>query len=348
MEGAFEDGTVLWFWYNTYIVVPAAIVVYLTVRTLLGFSWRARGPLGVKALSILGAAIVVLAALDRFTIETLSMDADFFGYSSLVGAGFSTLVGLVAVIKARRGKKDESEETEEAAEEAAAVDGGIPGATQVFTRVRGASAWMVTRSREESGSIIQIEGENVTVGSDEANEIQLSDISVDPNHALIRVNQGRYSLFDMGSTGGTSVNGSPLDGVMLRDGSRISLGDTELFFTQVAGAPPDPGEESVPQTSKGVLLVRSGPTRGQSFQVGDGDLIIGRQPGEGGARIDDPAVSQRHALLRPTLAGSQLFDLGSSNATSVDDVELTGHQLENGDVVRFGGSEFQFVLEEAV
>ena len=88
---------------------------------------------------------------------------------------------------------------------------------------------------KSSGSIIQIEGENVTVGSDEANEIQLSDISVDPNHALIRVNQGRYSLFDMGSTGGTSVNGSPLDGVMLRDGSRISLGDTELFFTQVAG-----------------------------------------------------------------------------------------------------------------
>ena len=93
--------------------------------------------------------------------------------------------------------------------------------------------------------------------------------------------------------------------------------------------------------------MRSGPASGQSFQIENDDLIVGRQPGEGGARLDDTAVSQRHLLLRPSPGACLLFDLGSSNGTAVDGADITGYPLRNGDVVKFGQAEFHFVTEDA-
>jgi pSer/pThr/pTyr-binding forkhead associated (FHA) protein len=86
---------------------------------------------------------------------------------------------------------------------------------------------------------------------------------------------------------------------------------------------------------------------GQSFPVPQGDLVIGRQPEEGGARIDDPFVSRRHALLRQMPREARLYDLRSINGTKIDDKELTGVLLKNGDTLKFGDVEVQFVQEES-
>ena len=251
MSGEFASGTVMWFWYKTFLVVPAAAaVVYLTVRSILWFPWTRRielddgerkrvlhtPALAVKLLSVAGAALVVLAALDRSTVELLSMNANAFGYASLIGAVFAAVFGLFAVIRARmtRGREEEDEDEEQAPEEAP-QDVGIPGATQVFTRVRGAEAWLVTRSGDDSGSIIQMQGDNVSVGSEEGSGIRIGNETVDANHALIKVNQGHYSLFDLGSSNGTWINDNQVIGAVLRDGSRIAMGNSELFFTEVGG-----------------------------------------------------------------------------------------------------------------
>ena len=86
---------------------------------------------------------------------------------------------------------------------------------------------------------------------------------------------------------------------------------------------------------------------GQTFQIERGDLVIGRQPGDRGARLDDSAVNGRHALLRSLPRGCLLFDLGSANGTKVDDVELNGVPLQSGDILKFGDAEVQFVHEES-
>jgi putative nucleotidyltransferase with HDIG domain len=56
--------------------------------------------------------------------------------------------------------------------------------------------------------------------------------------------------------------------------------------------------------------------------------------------LDDTSVSRRHAEVRDTDQGWQLFDLGSTNGTFVNGVRLTsgsGHKLLRGnDVIRFG------------
>ncbi len=119
--------------------------------------------------------------------------------------------------------------------------------------------------------------------------IKLDHPSVDSAHALIRASQGRHTLFDLGSAAGTWVNGDAVSGTFIGDGSSISVGSTELYFTRIGSAAADP--ESKGFGKNGVLMVRSGPSKGSSFPVGDDDVVIGRKSGEGGAQIDDPSFS---------------------------------------------------------
>ena len=75
--------------------------------------------------------------------------------------------------------------------------------------------------------------------------------------------------------------------------------------------------------------------------------MIGSNPGDSGAQIDDPAISQRHALLRCLTKVCRLYDLASTNGTKVNGVELDGVALKSGDILRFGNVEVQFVHEES-
>ena len=121
------------------------------------------------------------------------------------------------------------------------------------------------------------------------------------------------------------------------------VGSSRLLFTRLRSAAIRPGVPGL--GSQGVLLVQSGPSAGRNFSVGDQPLVIGQQPGEGGAQLQDPTVAPRYALLRPTPAGPTLFDLGTVEGTKVDDVDLVGSALANGDVIRLGLAEFEFVSE---
>ena len=174
----------------------------------------------------------------------------------------------------------------------------------------------------------------------------LDDSSVAPDHAVINAHRGKYALSDLGSRTGTWVNGKLEAGAVLKDGSRISIGTSELFYTKV-GAAEGGDADGGGEPGDGVLLVRSGPSMGRSFQVGRGDMLIGSRPGDSGAQIDDPSISQHHALLRRLTKVIRLYDLGSTNGTKVDDVELHGVALQNGDILKFGNVEVQFVHEES-
>ena len=79
--------------------------------------------------------------------------------------------------------------------------------------------------------------------------------------------------------------------------------------------------------------------------MGEQNIVIGRAPGAAGAQISDTAVSQRHALVRSTPHGILIYDLGSANGTTVDDVSLSGTLLNNGDLLKLGDAELQFVQE---
>lgn len=72
--------------------------------------------------------------------------------------------------------------------------------------------------------------ELMTVGRASENLIHLDDSSVSMRHAGLRLVGGKYQLRDLGSTGGTRVNGEPVREVTLEGGERIRFGGVEARY----------------------------------------------------------------------------------------------------------------------
>ena len=197
----------------------------------------------------------------------------------------------------------------------------------------------------ETGTTFELKGDRVTIGRSPDNGIHVDHPSVSSAHAVIRKKDGRYHLFDLGSTNGTWVNDDAVKGTMLGEGSGISVGASSLFFTQIGSGSVQ--RRTMGLGSRGVIMVRSGPSVGRRFPVGEEDMVIGRQPGERGAQIDDPEADPCHALVRPTPEGCLLYDLGSSRGTKLNDVDLMGSLLSNGDMIKLGLAELRFVEDDA-
>ncbi len=211
----------------------------------------------------------------------------------------------------------------------------VPQGTMQLTRVPRSAATLVVKSQWGGGETFELVRDRVTIGREPKSGVVLDHSTVSPFHAIIRVSQGRFVLYDAGSASGTSVNGEAVTGEFLSHGSRILIGTTELLFTKA-----EPGPNS---GTHGDLVI--GPGQGQRFPVGDHDVIIGRQPGGGGLQLDDRTASQRHALVQPTTHGCMLFDLASNNGTFVDGVPLRGRPLYDGDLIKLGDVELQFAQQ---
>lgn len=75
-------------------------------------------------------------------------------------------------------------------------------------------------------------------------------------------------------------------------------------------------------------------------------ILIGRKP-DSDIRIDNLAVSSKHALIVTILDDSFLEDLGSTNGTYVNGKLIKKHALKNGDVIGLGKHELKYINEHA-
>ena len=214
-----------------------------------------------------------------------------------------------------------------------------PGTMQL-TRVPRSAATLVDKSRKGARQTFELARDRITIGGEPRSGVVLEHSSVSPFHAVIRVSQGRFVLYDAGSASGTRVNEEPVTGELLTDGSRILMGVTEILFSKA-----EPGPYS---GTHGSLAVQSGPLQGKVFPIDDHYVVIGRRPGDGGLQLDDGTASQRHALVQPTPHGCMIFDLASNNGTFVDGVPLRGRPLYDGDVIRLGDVELQFAQQSGL
>jgi pSer/pThr/pTyr-binding forkhead associated (FHA) protein len=77
----------------------------------------------------------------------------------------------------------------------------------------------------------------VTLGRGEENKIRLDDLSVSRRHARIAWKQGGYWLSDLGSMGGTWVDGSRLNAPhRIAAGEVIDIGLCRLTVSSAGGA----------------------------------------------------------------------------------------------------------------
>jgi len=73
------------------------------------------------------------------------------------------------------------------------------------------------------------------IGRRSGNHLVLDDPRVSREHAQLRVNKGRFVIFDLESSGGTFVNGTRIEQASLFPGDVISLAGVSLVFGQEAG-----------------------------------------------------------------------------------------------------------------
>lgn len=70
-----------------------------------------------------------------------------------------------------------------------------------------------------------------------------------------------------------------------------------------------------------VHIYPTGPAMGKRSPLGIAPLYLGRGE-DNDIRIQDSSVSRRHAVVQPTAEGYQVADLGSTNGTFINDVQV--------------------------
>jgi pSer/pThr/pTyr-binding forkhead associated (FHA) protein len=108
----------------------------------------------------------------------------------------------------------------------------------------------------------------VLIGRVPGNDLVIADPSVSARHARLRLSGGVWTLADLGSVNGTSVDGTPVVRAQaLAPGSEVVLGETRLVFepsdrwedspgpaptaaTEVASA-----EEAAEETSRAPMII---------------------------------------------------------------------------------------------
>lgn len=105
-------------------------------------------------------------------------------------------------------------------------------ATQPIHQEPPARAWLVVQSGARGGSQYGLRTQSLnTIGRDpKGSDLVIDDETVSREHARVRFEQGRFVIYDLGSTSGTYVNGSSVQRQMLYDDDRISVGNAHLVF----------------------------------------------------------------------------------------------------------------------
>jgi hypothetical protein len=93
-------------------------------------------------------------------------------------------------------------------------------------------ATLVGLSGPFTGQTAQLQASGLVIGRSSGCNLRLVDHAVSRHHARIRYAQGSWYLQDLGSSGGTFVNGARVTATVLNDDDRIRIGSTEFEFHQ--------------------------------------------------------------------------------------------------------------------
>ena len=198
--------------------------------------------------------------------------------------------------------------------------------TRILRDPTGAPVQKVPRARlrvvagPDAGREAELAGAALSVGTDPANDLVLTDPSVSARHFVLSPTEHGLALRDLGSTNGTLVDGYRAGQIYLHETTVIVAGETKLEL-----APLD-GELSIPlsrATNFGGLLGHSAGMRAAFAMMeaaaktdatvlvlgesGTGKELAARAIHERSPRRDGPYVVFDASASTPTLIESQLF-----------------------------------------
>src|SRR5256714_11846615 len=108
---------------------------------------------------------------------------------------------------------------------------------------------LTIKSGAGAGRTVQVEGTEFTIGREAGVDLVLADGKASRRHAALRVlPDGRATLYDLGSSNGTFVDGRRIQSTLLQGGEQIQIGDTVLV-ADGAGLPPQAAAPAAPAAS---------------------------------------------------------------------------------------------------
>ena len=186
------------------------------------------------------------------------------------------------------------------------------------------------------------------IGRGDDNDLTIGDAEVSRNHAMVIGSESGMILLDLASSGGTLLNGEALTPAELSTTSVITIGETELMLIDVESVAEEGGPQAAGSAAEtivaapvtpqqgGVLVARKGPDAGKTFQLIEGDNVIGRS--DASVLLSDPQVSRRHAVIRRSGDKFIVYDLGSTAGTIVDGQKVEGIKVKGTDTITVGSS----------
>ncbi len=133
---------------------------------------------------------------------------------------------------------------------------GLPPAPPTGPLARPPHAFLIL----EGERTVVLEQSVVSIGRRLDNHIILDDPRISRAHAQLRLRFGRYVLYDLGSSGGTFVNGQRVQECVLRPGDVISLAGVSLIYGEDEFGPEPPAADAA-QTQPSPGQRRSDPQR---------------------------------------------------------------------------------------
>lgn len=194
----------------------------------------------------------------------------------------------------------------------------------------------------------------VTIGRSRnmGNDLVLdSDGMVSKTHTrLERERDGRWTVYDLGSTNGTRVGVQRVEGNrVLHDGDQITIGATNLVFQESGREIENPagahGVRPAPAPATAAPRRARLVTGGGDEHVLASETLIGRAV-TSDIVLDDPGVSTKHArVVAPDAATYYVEDLDSAGGTWLNGERLAPRQrvrLAEGDTLRLSAYELRF------
>jgi pSer/pThr/pTyr-binding forkhead associated (FHA) protein len=203
---------------------------------------------------------------------------------------------------------------------------------------------LIMRRGPTPGAIYELEGDTITIGRGSKNDIIIRDNEVSREHCNLRRVMDDYEVQDLNSSNGTFVNGQRVQaGWLLQSGAIVEFGDTitmeyeRILARRVTDAllPPEDAFQDTPEPIyQYSLMVTMGPEMGQIHRLDSLIITVGRDLSNDIA-IQDPEISRFHMRLRRGSSGYTVEDMGSTNGTFVNGVQITQpYTLEPDDVIR--------------
>jgi pSer/pThr/pTyr-binding forkhead associated (FHA) protein len=108
-----------------------------------------------------------------------------------------------------------------------------PAKTELIRKEPEQMAWLVQRSGPRTGKEFRL-GEVTNIGRDASQcDIVVDNSTVSRQHARVRLEDGRFVLYDLASSNGTFVNDERVQKQPLLDGDKVRFGDVDFSFMEV-------------------------------------------------------------------------------------------------------------------